>query len=139
MHTIPAGNSRGAVHFLKASVSAVWSRTLLHQKSPEMLFSNAGSGVPLQITQNQSLWGNRAWQLHLLSVPGESDGFQNLPQQAGSAAGSDLCALNQRELFKGKASIFTLEGPSNLCIPNCVTQKQVVGMVGTGRLRWRHR
>lgn len=30
--------------------------------------------------------------LHLLDVPGESDGFQNLPQQAGSAPGFDLCA-----------------------------------------------
>lgn len=42
------------------------------------------------------------------------------------------CVHQIRELFKGKASIFTLEGPSNLCTPTRVTQKQVVGTVGTG-------
>lgn len=39
-----------------------------------------------------------------------------------------------RELFKGKALIFTLEGPSNLCTPTRVTQKQVVGTMGTGEM-----
>lgn len=43
-----------------------------------------------------------------------------------------MCIKSERELFKGKASIFTLEGPSNLCTPTQVTQKQVVGTVGTG-------